>query len=333
MDLKLNLNVKVKDPLIDPVSIQEENGIELKKSFASLPVNSKERFFSPAKFLCVALVVASLAGAILPVCFPAGLVLLGIASWSLWSAAIIVINRVMDGTCLEKPVHHLHAMAMEVNAAVVATAVFPFTFFDPYHGPHGKSDGQPILMINGYLSFGSTWYYQRQRLVEAGFGPIYTMNVGSGRSIKTYAEQVRKKIVQIQKATGRKDLILIGHSKGGLVSSYYATHYKDVTDVVTIGSPLAGTRMAYLGIGHDAYEMRHKSIFHQTLRKKIQEHPQIRFFHIASEADEVVPLSSALLGENQSQQLILKDMGHLGLVFSSRVADQVCSWLKNCKRA
>jgi hypothetical protein len=86
--------------------------------------------------------------------------------------------------------------------------------------------------------------------------------------------------------------------------------------------------LAYLGLGYDAYEMRPDSEFHQELRNKIREHPQIRFSHIASKADEVVPLSSALLGEDHSRQLVLKDIGHLGLVFSSRVGEQICAWLK-----
>ena len=306
---------------------QEQRVVEI------LPTIGKEEAFSSKKYFAIALVIAAIAGAIFPVCFPASIVLFSVAFWYLWSAVIIVANRVADGTCLEKPIHHLHAVAMEVNSGVAAAAVFPLTFLKSHHAPQGNLQGRPILMVNGYLSFGSTWHYQKQRLVKAGFGPIYTTNVGSGKSIITYAEQIQKKVEQIQKETGRNDITLIGHSKGGLVSSYYATYLADpektqVVDVITIGSPLAGTPLAYFGPGHDAREMRPASEFHQELRNKIKEHPQIRFSHIASVADEVVPLSSALLGEDRSRQLVLKDMGHLGLVFSSRVADQVCTWLK-----
>lgn len=303
------------------------------KVVEAFPTIGKEEGFSSKKYFAIALVIGVIAGAIFPVCFPASIVLFAVASWYLWSATIVVANRVADGTYLEKPIHRLHAVAMEVNSGVAAAALFPLTLLKSYHGPQGDFNGQPILMVNGYLSFGSTWHYQRQRLIKAGFGPIYTTNVGSGKSIKTYAEQIQKRVQKIQKETGKNDLILIGHSKGGLVSSYYATYLADptkinITDVITIGSPLAGTPLAYVGPGYDAYEMRSGSEFHQKLRNKINEHPEIRFSHIASESDEVVPLSSALLGKDCSRELVIKDMGHLGLVFSSRVADQICNWLE-----
>ncbi len=315
-----------------PVESQEAF-VQQQRIVEVLPTIGKEEAFSSKKYFAIAFIIAAIAGAIFPVCFPASIVLFAVASWYLWSAVIIVANRVADGTCLEKPIHHLHAVAMEVNSGVAAAALFPLTLLKSHHAPQGNPQGRPILMVNGYLSFGSTWHYQKQRLVKAGFGPIYITNVGIGRSIVTYAKQIQEKVEQIQQETGRKDITLIGHSKGGLVSSYYATCLVDpaktqVTDVITIGSPLAGTPLAYFGPGYDAYEMRSNSEFHQELRKKIKEHSQIRFSHIASVADEVVPLSSALLGEDRSRQLVLKDMGHLGLIFSSRVADQVCTWLK-----
>jgi predicted alpha/beta hydrolase family esterase len=303
------------------------------KKIEVLPTLGKERAFSAKKYFAIALVVALVAGAVFSACMPASIVLFAIAGWYLWSATIVVANRVAEGTKLATPIHRLHSIAMEVNAGVASAFLFPITLLPWYHGPQGKLTGRPILLVNGYLSFGATWHYQRERLVEAGFGPIYTMNVGSGKSIKTYAKYVQAQVEKIQKDTDRNDLILIGHSKGGLVTSYYATHLADpsktkISDVITIGSPLSGTPLAYLGLGYDASEMRSRAPLHKTLREEIKKHPEIRFSHIASESDEVVPLSSALLGEDKSRQLILKDMGHLGLVFSSRVADQVCTWLK-----
>jgi pimeloyl-ACP methyl ester carboxylesterase len=294
---------------------------------------SREEGFSAATYLVIAMAVAALAMTIFLVSPYAALAFTPIVCWSLWSAGIIALNRVAEGTCIEKPTHRLHAFSMEVNSAIAAAALFPATFFNCYHKPQGNPEGRPILMVNGYLSFGSTWHYQRQKLVEAGLGPIYTMNIGSGNSIKTYAEQVGKKIEEMKQETGRNDVALICHSKGGLVGSYYATHLAaeantNVTDVITIGSPLAGTSMAYLGLGKDAAEMRPDSDFHQELRDKIKEHPEIRFSHIGSETDTIVPISSAILEQNPERQLILKDMGHLGLIFSSRVADQMCAWLE-----
>lgn len=307
-------------------SIQQE---KTESVWGDIEVIGKEEAFSSLRYFGIALVVAALAVSIFSVCFYAALSLFAVATWYLLSSVIILANDAAMGTSLEKPINRLHAMVMEVNSAIAKAASLPFTY---YHGPWGDPNGRPILMLNGYLSFGSTWYYQRQKLVDAGFGPIYTMNVGSGESIATYAQHVQEKVQEIQKATGRKDLSLICHSKGGLVGSYYATHLADLTeeiDIVTIGSPLSGTPAAYFGVGQDAYEMRPESGLHKKIREKIKEHPQIRYFNIASEVDSIVPFESALLEGDRSRKLVLKDLGHVGMVFSSRVANQICAWLKS----
>ena len=187
-------------------------------------------------------------------------------------------------------------------------------------------------MINGYLGYGATWHVMRERLAKTGCGPIYTMNIGSFESIAEYAANVQTKVKKIQNETGRKDIAFICHSKGGLVGSYYATQLAPsdgtkVTDIVTIGSPLAGTPYAKYCLGQDAKEMHPEHPFNADLRKEIAKHPELRFFNIASEADTMVPLQSALLGTDLSRQKVFKDLGHLGLVYSSRTANQILAWL------
>lgn len=298
----------------------------------SIDPMQKEDGFSAKKYFAIALVIGGIAAGIFSYCLPASIVFATVATWCIGSAILVLANRVVkEGSCLAKPIHRWHAVAVEVNSLAASAALFPLTFWNSYHRPQGNPQGRPILMVNGYLSFGSTWSYQRQKLVQAGFGPVYTMNVGSGRSIQTYAEQVRKKVQQIQKDLNRKDLILIAHSKGGLVSSYFATALADstmqVTDIITIGTPFEGTPIAAIGFGEDAREMEPGSAFLLDLQQRIREKSNICFFQIASEVDEIVPLESARWKENPSRQLVLKDLGHLGLLFSSRVANQIHQWL------
>lgn len=306
------------------------------KNYIQAPPPAEEKGLgsSPYQYITAALIIGALAAAVFSAVLPLAIVLLMVSAWYLWSGAIVLANRAADGTKFEKPIHLLHATAMELNAGAVAGCLFPFTLFDRYHKPHGNLEGRPILMVNGYLSFGSTWHYQRKRLAESGLGPIYTMNIGTGRSIKTYAQYVQEKVKEIQKETGRRDIVLIGHSKGGLVSSYFRNYLADetetdVTDIITIGSPLAGTHIANFGVGQDAGEMRADSKFHKELRERMDGNLSTRYFHVGSETDEVVPQSSALIGKDPARQLSLKDTGHLGLLFSSRVADQICTWLKS----
>jgi len=318
---------------IFPVDNLSLSSSQTERPIEALPLG-KEEGFSSRKYALVAVSITAVAGVVFSLCMPVALGLSALGAWYFWSAAIITINRASRGSRIERLVHRLHAAAMEVNAGVAAAMLFPWTLRESFHSARGNLQGKPILMVNGYFSFGSTWHDARERLVAAGLGPIYTINIGSGYSIKEYAKQLQEKVSQIQQETGRKDLALIGHSKGGLVSAYYAMYLAEeqkaqVTDVITIASPLAGTSLAHFGPGDDAYEMRPGSSFHQDLRDKIATCAKTRFFHIASQADEIVPVSSALLGKYQERQFVLDDMGHLGLVFSSRVAAQLSHWLKS----
>jgi hypothetical protein len=271
--------------------------------------------------------------------FLGSMTLIAVASWYLYSAAIVIANQAAEGTRLEKPINHLHSLAMEVNSAVTATFLFPSTLFKSYHESKGDPNGRPILGINGYLSFGSTWDYQRERQVKAGCGPFRTMNVSSGTSIITKAREIQKAAQQFKKDTGRNDMILESHSTGGLDAVYYATHFAEedgviVTDIVMIASPLAGTPASYFGLGYEVYEMRPGSDFTKDLQRKIEEYSRkIRFWYIASDTDLIVPLSSALSGaEDRSRRIVIKDIGHLGLIFSSRVADYICICLELSKK-
>jgi pimeloyl-ACP methyl ester carboxylesterase len=302
--------------------------------FTEAPHPREERGIAsgPYKYIATSLAVGALAAIIFAEWLPIAVGLIAISAWLMWSGIIILLNRAVDGKHYAKPIHQLHSVAMEFNSGIVAAVLFLFTHFKRYHKPKGNLAGRPILLVNGYLSFGSIWQYIRKELVKNGFGPIYTMNIGSGKSIMTYATEVQKKVKEIQIETGRNDIAFVGHSKGGLVSSFFAADLANetgaqVTDVVTIGSPLSGTPVAYIGIGRDAHEMRSDSEFHRYLRDRMELINTTRFFHAASETDEIVPHASSLIGKMAERHLLLKDTGHLSLVFSSRIADQVGKWL------
>lgn len=293
----------------------------------------REEGFSSTKYFKIALVVTAVALAIFNIYFQAAVVLMGIASWYAFSTVVILAHQVAEGSSLEKSICKLYVLITRIHSIFYAISLFPFTFFGLYHAPRGSKEGTPILLLNGYLSFGSTWDYQRRKLAEANLGPIHTMNIGSGKSIRVYAEQVGKKIQKILEKKAEKEIILVGHSKGGLVASYYAsilaTEETTVKYVVTIGSPLAGTPFARVCFGQDAEEMTTNSLFTQDLREKITQCVKTHFFYIASEEDGIVSKESALLGKDSSHHFVLKDLGHLSLLFSSRVAHRLIDLLQS----
>lgn len=242
-----------------------------------------------------------------------------------WVAVIRLLNRFAPNLPFSREIHWAHAMTFELMAflGVIFLRLLPTK-------KRCSGNSRPVLLVHGYVNHPNVWWLQRRWLNSLGLGPIYTISLGHPfKSIRTYAEKVKAKAEEIAKETGREDLILIGHSMGGLVSAWYATKLakeKTVTDLITIASPLEGTPMARIGIGPNAKEMNPNSEFIQELRKAIQENQTIRFYHIATRRDQlVIPGTSALIiGHNH---FVFDDLGHASLLYSKRTAKQIAEWV------
>lgn len=244
-----------------------------------------------------------------------------------WIALVQFLNRLAPHLPFSRSIHWAHAITFECLAilGVLFLRFFPFSQKIPGHS-------RPILLVHGYMNFASVWLFQIRWLKSLGLGPIYTINLGYPfQSIQVYAEKVKKKVLEIQEETGRKDLILIGHSMGGLVSLWYALKLKDVgsvTDLITIASPLKGTPMAHFGLGPNAKEMLPNSKLIQEIQEGIEKNENIRLHHIATKRDQlVIPGRSALIEDHN--HFLFEDLGHASLLYSKRTSHKIYEWLRN----
>ncbi len=242
-----------------------------------------------------------------------------------WVACVRLLNFAAPKVPFSRPLYWLHAITFEIFAflAVILLRCIPIR-------QKVKGEGRPILLVHGYMNHPSVWFFFKRRLEALGFGPIYTAHLGFPfHSIRVYAEKLKAQAEKIAKETKREDLILIGHSMGGLVSSFYASILappNKVTDVITIASPLHGTPIAYFGIGPNAKEMRPNSFLLKEMREAMEKKKEIRFFHLATKSDPlVVPGESAIISQNE--HFLFEDIGHASLPFSRRASDQVAKWL------
>lgn len=245
----------------------------------------------------------------------------------IWFGTIFLLNlwACLLPVPLARAIHWTHAMTFECLALL---GVVILRFIPERKKIFGK--GKPILLVHGYINHGSVWSFQKKWLIKRGLGPIYTINLRNPfHSIQDHAEKVKIKAQAITEETGRKDLILIGHSMGGLVSAWYATSLASpgsATDVITIASPFAGTPMARIAFGPNAREMERGSKLLQQLQIAMANNRHIRFHHIATQSDQlVIPGDSAVLKENN--HFILEDLGHASLLFSPCVTKKICEWL------
>ena len=230
----------------------------------------------------------------------------------------------------------IHANLTEMFAVLTMAACY-FVDLEKQNPKSVEGNNQiPILLIHGLYHNSSAWIEYRKQLNDAKLGPIFTINLGNPfDSIDVYAQRVRDMVANIQRITGLKDIVLIGHSMGGVVATKFAlefaTEETKVTDIITIGSPLKGTSIAkYFGWGKGVREMRKGSDYLTVLNDKILAQAKINFFHIASETDALVPIWSSLPQENENtKHLKISNIGHTALLLTSDVINPIIDYYKN----
>lgn len=230
----------------------------------------------------------------------------------------------------QERIDRLYAFSTEIFEILSSGANYFSAYCKPIENVEQK--GKPILLVHGYLHNASGWTRMLKRLSGQGIGPIYTINLGHPfLPLTEYAKRVEAKAKEIRRATGRDDLVLVGHSMGGVVSSLYATKLAkggSVTDVFTLGSPLSGSRLAsMLGVGPSGREMRPEAPLLAEIRSSMMANQTIRFYHAGSSADLLVSADSALSGSGK--QLRVTDLGHMGLLTSEKITDWIAGVLRS----
>ena len=183
-----------------------------------------------------------------------------------------------------------------------------------------------LLLINGYGCSRAAWWWLRRRLEGAGWvvatislEPIYT-------SIENYVEPVSRRIDEVLAATGARQLILIGHSMGGLVARACLRRYGTarVKRLLTLGTPHAGSELARAGIGENARQMTPGSAW---LKALASEAPAADTLTIYSPHDNFVMPQSNLQWPG-AQSRTIDGLGHLAMLYSPRVASAILDGLR-----
>ncbi len=202
--------------------------------------------------------------------------------------------------------------------------LFPFPTEEVPH-PTYHHEAKPVLLIHGYLHNNSAWGHYCRELVEAGYGPIYAVNLGNPlKSIDEHAELVAEQIQQLEGWS------IIGHSLGGVVACEVAMRFPERVDkVITLGSPLEGSYVAAIGFGGAAQDIYPGSPFLARFREKMANNQQVRCYHLGSCDDWlIVPTTSAVPAfSGYSKTYLLEEVGHLTFFFSDEVLSHVLHFL------
>jgi pimeloyl-ACP methyl ester carboxylesterase len=226
----------------------------------------------------------------------------------------------------EQPAGQVGVALREWAAAVGVSLARPCGFL-PLPGARGAGP-RPIIVVHGYAMNRANFLPLARRLAAAGLGPVLGFEYWTLGKTASAARKLAAYVDEVRAATGAADVDVIGHSMGGVVGRYFVQLGGGdgvVRNLVTIGSPHAGTDVSAIGIGRPTKEL----FFGSTLLERLRTAPlprTTRMTVIWSRCDGLVP------GARQARlpgadELVFDDLGHLSMLFSRRVADEIIARL------
>jgi triacylglycerol lipase len=184
--------------------------------------------------------------------------------------------------------------------------------------PDSASSRPPILLIHGYQCNRGFWYWLRPHLEAAGWTVATHSLEPVLADIDSYAAGVEKRIDEVLAETGATQVILIGHSMGGLVSRAYLRRYGGgkVARMISLGSPHRGSRLALLGWGPNGKQMRIGNPWLRALEAVTLPAGSVSIYSVHD--NQVVPQKqcSELPG---IRNVAIGGVSHLGMAFSPLV--------------
>jgi len=197
---------------------------------------------------------------------------------------------------------------------------------------------QCLVLVHGRTGQASDFNPLVANLRQLGYvNPILVpqlTNHGSSR-IDENTEELTK-IVQTYRSNFSPDVefIFVGLSKGGLIALNYAVKQVHPPKVISISSPLYGTKVVCLTpceITRD--ELRYLSPRLLVLEQEVKRR-NVMVYNIYSDVDHlVIPADSAYYDFCQRKLEVGKDgnytyLGHIGALWSRTVAEKIIEWLK-----
>jgi triacylglycerol esterase/lipase EstA (alpha/beta hydrolase family) len=174
--------------------------------------------------------------------------------------------------------------------------------------------GLPVLLIHGYACNSGYWLPMSKLLGEARISHYGIDLEPPAASIDDFVPQVAAAVERLCAETGSAQVIILGHSMGGLVARAYLRRFGHarIARVVTLGTPHHGTALALFGPGSNAAQMRRNSEWLGALAASEANLQRTLFSSIYSVHDNIIAPqdSSELPG---ARNLVFGAIGHVAL--------------------
>lgn len=183
-------------------------------------------------------------------------------------------------------------------------------------------EGFPVLLIHGYGCNSGYWHSMSKALAKANITHYAIDMIPIIGGIDEYVPMIHQAVQRICAETGHEQVVLVGHSMGGLAARAYLRAHgaSRIAKVITIGTPHHGTGLAHFGVGLNTQQMRwtvteQEGLCSEWLRElAASESPAIyqRIVSIYSHHDNIISpqISSHLEG---AKNIELHAIGHVAL--------------------
>jgi hypothetical protein len=199
---------------------------------------------------------------------------------------------------------------------------FPFAGFN--FRPSTQHSGLPVLLIHGYGCNSGYWIsvsrlLQKQNITHSAIDCEPAL-----AGIDDYAVLVQNAITTLCQQTGQSQVIVLGHSMGGLSARAYMRRYGEekIARLITLGTPHHGSKLAAAAWGMNAYQMRwndnqEANSWINTLNAASTPATCSKIVSIYSRHDNIVsPQNSSYLPHARNIEIDL--VGHVALAFTKQ---------------
>lgn len=190
----------------------------------------------------------------------------------------------------------------------------------------------PVLLVHGYGCNSGYWQAMSKALAYARIMHCAVNLEPVTASIDDYVPMVHEAIECLCRECGTQQIIIVGHSMGGLAIRAYLRDHGSlrIAKAITLGTPHRGTALAQFGIGHNTRQMlwsigEQEGLSSPWLRALAsQESPAVYrlFVSIYSHHDNIIApqTSSHLLG---AKNIAHSGIGHVALALHPEIQEEV----------
>ena len=182
----------------------------------------------------------------------------------------------------------------------------------------------PVILVHGLYHNASAWILYRWWLKRAGFKNVYAFSYSSWKpSFYDLMEELDRQITHVLELFPGKQIVLLGHSLGGLLSRAYVEctgNAPKVQAVVTLGAPHQGSKLAALGLGKLARSLLYRGALITWLETEAKEISVPRLA-LHSPLDNMVLPNEALQARHAGWEY--RESGpvsHIGMLFHKPTA-------------